>query len=92
MQVLKDKPIININKPVFITSARNEKKSWWGIYEAIGTEKKQYFLPETSGNHGSRALWDKFSDSKDYWKAVTSFLTSVTPTSSAAKVASSALE
>ncbi len=64
----------NITKPVFITSARNEKGNWWKIYEAIGSENKRYFLPETSGNHGSRALWKKFNDSKDYWKAVKEFL------------------
>lgn len=64
----------NITKPVFITSAKNEKGSWWKIYEAIGSDNKQYFLPETSGNHGSRALWEKFNDSKDYWKAVEEFL------------------
>jgi len=64
----------HITKPVFITSGKNEKGSWWKIYEAIGSENKSYFLPETSGNHGSRALWGKFNDSKDYWKAVKEFL------------------
>jgi len=63
-----------ITKPVFITSAKNEKGSWWKIYEAIGSENKHYFLPETTGNHGSRALWNKFNDSKEYWKAVQEFL------------------
>lgn len=64
----------NITNPVFITSAKNEKGSWWKIYEAIDSENKHYFLPETSGNHGSRALWEKFNDSKSYWKAVKEFL------------------
>jgi len=64
----------NITKPVFITSAKSEKGNWWKIYEAIGSDNKRYFLPETSGNHGSRALWAKFNDSKDYWKAVKEFL------------------
>ncbi|MDH5368227.1 MAG: lysophospholipase [Cyclobacteriaceae bacterium] len=67
----------HISTPVFITSSRNEKFNWWKIYEAIPSENKQYFLPSTSGNHGSRALWEKFSDSKDYWKAVTDFLNSL---------------
>lgn len=66
-----------INQPVFVTSSRDEKNSWWGIYVAIPSDKKKYFLPKTSGNHGSRALWSKFSDSKDYWGAVTAFLTSL---------------
>lgn len=63
-----------IDVPVFITSARNEKNNWSGIYNAIKTDKKSSFLPETKGNHGSRALWEQFSDSDMYWKAVTTFL------------------
>lgn len=64
----------SIQCPSFITSARSEKDSWWGINEAIPTETKTYYLPETSGNHGSRALWSKFSDNQGYWDAVVVFL------------------
>lgn len=64
----------NIQKPVFITSAKNEKNSWWNIYQEIPAPNKAHFLPTTEGNHGSRALWDQFSDSKDYWAAVEAFL------------------
>ncbi|WP_299258045.1 alpha/beta fold hydrolase [uncultured Aquimarina sp.] len=67
----------NIKIPVFITSAKSEKKSWSGIYDAIPSDKKQFFLPETKGNHGSRALWDKFPDSDDYWKVVNEFLKTI---------------
>ncbi|MEM7108513.1 MAG: hypothetical protein AAF519_09835 [Bacteroidota bacterium] len=67
----------SITQPVFVTSSRDEKNSWWGIYVAIPSDQKQYFLPSSSGNHGSRALWSKFSDSKDYWNAVTKFLKSI---------------
>lgn len=63
-----------IEIPVFITSAKGEKKSWSGIYDAIPSEQKIYFLPETEGRHGSRALWSKFDDSEDYWNAVNAFL------------------
>ncbi|MBW1296736.1 alpha/beta hydrolase [Aquimarina litoralis] len=67
----------NIKVPVFVTSAKKEKKNWSGIYDAITSDKKQFFLPKTEGNHGSRALWDRFSDNKSYWKAVTSFLETI---------------
>ncbi|MEM6525979.1 MAG: dienelactone hydrolase family protein [Bacteroidota bacterium] len=67
----------NITQPVFVTSSRDEKNTWWGIYVAIPSDNKQYFLPKTSGNHGSRALWSKFSDSPNYWSAVTKFLKSI---------------
>jgi len=61
--------------PIFITSAKREHKGWKNIFAAIKADGKAQFLPKTAGNHGSRALWDKFSDSGDYWKAVESFLT-----------------
>lgn len=62
--------------PVFITSAKSEKKNWSAIFNSIKSKKKISFLPKTKGNHGSRALWDKFEDSDAYWKAVTRFLKS----------------
>ena len=64
----------SIKKPVFITSARGEASKWEAIYKAIGTRSKRSFIPKTRGNHGSRALWKKFGDSDEYWKAVTAFL------------------
>jgi hypothetical protein len=33
------------------------------------------FLPNSTGNHGSRALWEKFDDHDAYWKSVKEFLT-----------------
>lgn len=67
-----------ITAPTFIASARNEKNSWWSIYEAIPAENKQFFMPsETSGNHGSKALYTSYPDHKVYWEAVISFLSSL---------------
>ena len=63
-----------ITAPVFITSAKNEHRNWNKIFESISTEGTTFFLPKTNGNHGSRALWSKFSDSKEYWSAVKGFL------------------
>lgn len=60
--------------PVFITSKKKEASVWADIYKAIPSKHKQFFIPETEGNHGSRALWSKFEDSPDYWRAVKSFL------------------
>ncbi len=64
----------NIRVPVFITSARDERDRWAAIFQAIPGENKGSYIPETSGNHGSRALWEKFGDSAGYWQAVTAFL------------------
>ncbi len=71
------KSAVNITIPSFITSAKNEKDSWWKIHQAIPSASKSYFLPTTGGNHGSRALWSKFKDSNDYWTAVKSFLSNI---------------
>lgn len=64
----------NIKCPSFITSAQGEKEGWWNIYQSIATKTKTFYLPTTSGNHGSRALWKTFSDSDGYWMAVKGFL------------------
>ena len=64
---------IKISDPAFITSAKNEWKNWKSIFETIPSDKTK-FLPETPGNHGSRALWKKFDDHDVYWTAVESFL------------------
>lgn len=63
-----------IKKPVFITSAREEHKNWAAIFAAIPAKAKTSFVPRSAGNHGSRALYKKFADSDDYWKAVRAFL------------------
>ncbi len=67
----------SLNVPVFITSAKSEKGRWSAIFKAIKSKKKVSFIPETNGNHGSRALWGKFSDSSEYWLAVSQFLNSL---------------
>lgn len=64
----------SITIPTFITSAKNEKANWSAIFEAIPSENKTAFIPDTKGNHGSRALWEEFSDHAAYWEATTGFL------------------
>lgn len=64
----------NIKVPVFITSTKLEKNKWWSIAEVIPSSNKAYFLPTKLGKHGSRALWNKYSDSQEYWTAVKEFL------------------
>jgi dienelactone hydrolase len=66
-----------IEHPVFITSSKSEHKSWKSIFAAIPSTKKVSFLPTTTGNHGSRALWAKHSDAEAYWTAVQTFLKSL---------------
>lgn len=60
--------------PVFVTSAKSEYNNWKAIYAQIKS-KKTYFLPETEGKHGSKALWDNNPSHAAYWTAVKEFLT-----------------
>lgn len=64
----------NISVPTFITSNKMEKKKWWDIAAQIPEDNRAYFLPTKIGKHGSRALWSKYADSAEYWKAVEEFL------------------
>ncbi|MEA3455280.1 MAG: dienelactone hydrolase family protein [Campylobacterota bacterium] len=66
--------VSHLNIPVFITSAKEEKKNWWSIYQAIPSKEKVYFLPQSEGVHGAKALWDNNPSNKKYWKAVSQFL------------------
>lgn len=68
--------------PVFVTSARKEYEQWKVLYNAIPSTKKEFFVPRTDGNHGSRALWGQFDDNPAYWAAVTKFLATYFPTAS----------
>lgn len=63
--------------PVFITAARNEAPRWKGIYDAIKHDNKTGYTPSTKGQHGSRALWEKFDDNDGYWAAMKPFLKSL---------------
>lgn len=63
-----------IADPAFITSAKNEFPRWESIFNAIEGDTKQKFVPETAGNHGSRALWEQFDDHDAYWESVKAFL------------------
>ncbi|WP_282049918.1 alpha/beta hydrolase [Maribacter aquivivus] len=67
----------NIKIPTFITSAQNEQDNWAAINEAIPTTTKVSYVPATKGNHGSRALWEKFDDNDGYWSAVKAFLKNI---------------
>ena len=61
--------------PTFVTSARSEQVGWSSIVDGIpDTTEVVTFVPKTTGNHGSRALWSQFGDSAEYWTAVESFL------------------
>ena len=63
----------NVKCPVFVTSAGNEKKNWEAIYDNVNSEKK-YYLPESKGFHGAKALWSTNEGNDKYWEPVKEFL------------------
>jgi len=65
-----------ISAPVFIASARKERSRWLGIYKSINTATKMSYIPVSNGKHGSRALWERNTDSEGYWSVMETFLKS----------------
>lgn len=64
-----------INIPVFLTGSSSEIEGIQPMFDLIPSVNKTLFDPDnTSGNHGSKALWSTFSDSRAYWRAVKKFL------------------
>lgn len=62
-------------KPVFITSSRNENN--WdlkAIIKAVGEKNVTHFQPKGNGEHGSVSLWDDNENNYEYWDAVEEFL------------------
>lgn len=68
-----------VKQPLFITSSKPEREEVKPIFDASPAEKKILFTPASKGQHGSRALWNKWSDSDVYWAAVNGFLQEYVP-------------
>jgi len=66
--------VTHLNMPIFITSAKDEKKTWWPIYQAIPSKEKVYFLPTSEGVHGAKTLWNNNPDNQKYWESTSKFL------------------
>lgn len=60
--------------PVFVTSAKQESGKWAGIFKALPKKTRVSFVPESAGEHGSRALWPESPSSDEYWDALMPFL------------------
>ncbi len=64
---------VNVNCPVFITSASDETE-WKAMYDKIPSENKACYIPDFPGKHGSSALWESYDKSSFYWEPVKKFL------------------
>ncbi|NNE18210.1 MAG: alpha/beta fold hydrolase [Myxococcales bacterium] len=68
-----------VKQPLFVTSSKKERTQVKPIFDASPAKKKVLFTPASRGQHGSRALWEKFADHDVYWAAVNGFLETYAP-------------
>lgn len=66
--------IAELEKPVFITSSKQEADDAAEIFDAIPSTTKTQFIPKGEGEHGSKALWSEKQDHQEYWDALMQFL------------------
>ncbi len=68
-----------VKQPLFVTSSKRERPQVEPIFDASPSKKKILFTPASTGQHGSRALWEKWPDHDVYWAAVKGFLGEYAP-------------
>jgi dienelactone hydrolase len=61
--------------PVFITCSKEEVPETEKWLKGVENKKLVFFKPEKDGKHGSKALWSNNPNNKEYWNALTKFLT-----------------
>lgn len=66
------------SKPMFVTSSKEEAKETTDFLSKMKLSANQVqFIPDSSGFHGSRALWKTSENNEEYWKAIEEFLEKV---------------
>jgi hypothetical protein len=68
-----------VKQPLFVTSSKKEREQVKPIFDASPAKNKILFTPASKGQHGSRALWNRWPDSDVYWAAVNGFLETYAP-------------
>ncbi len=67
--------LVGFEKPFFLTSSQNEATGVGELLSHMTANQNQiHFVPQGSGHHGSRALWENQDGGQEYWKAIGSFL------------------
>lgn len=66
--------ISGLNKPVFATGEKKEMKDIENLLKGVDGAIRDIFTPTENGIHGSSALWESTSNSKEYWNALKAFL------------------
>ena len=70
--------IKNLDKPVFVTSSKEEAADVSKLVKDIKSKNKQQFTPSNKGDHGSKALWKETNPNyHEYWLALLMFMRGV---------------
>ena len=68
----------SLKKAMFVTSSKREVEELTTLLSGMTLSQNQvHFVPDSSGYHGSKALWKGQPDGEEYWEAVTAFLETV---------------
>ena len=66
--------IRSFNKPLFVTSSKEEATEVAVLIKDIQSPVKRHFVPAGKGAHGSIALWKVTPNHAEYWTALEAFL------------------
>lgn len=69
--------IATLDKPVFITSSREEADDVTKLVRDVNSKIKIQYIPKKAGDHGSKVLWSTSPQNHEYWIALMSFLDKV---------------
>ncbi len=64
----------NTDKPVFVTSSKEEAPAVSVLIENLHSLSKVQFVPQRDGTHGSKALWQSNPNNREYWMNLKLFL------------------
>jgi len=71
------KEIKRFNKPLFVSSSKDEAPEVTKLIKDIKTPVKHHFIPIEQGMHGSKTLWKSTSNRNEYWMALFMFMRDV---------------
>jgi dienelactone hydrolase len=66
--------IKTFNKPLFVTSTKDEAANVTALIKDVKSSQKQQFIPIEQGMHGSKTLWKSTSNHSEYWIALFMFM------------------
>lgn len=66
-----------LDKPAFVTSAKEEIKQVSDLVRFVNKKYITHFKPKVNGFHGSKTLWNEVAGNETYWNAMEKYLAAV---------------